>query len=176
SGRPRLPPTMSPSSDEHRHDDVEIIGLIIRGNMKEALRRLMQRYGTQIYRYCRTQLRDSSLADDVHQQVFIDAYRELPKFNRRSSIRTWLFAIARHRVLDDAKSRRRAQTRRETLAVADPSPSPGERIDDARLLEALHHCLGELRGSIRTALLLRFQHGFTFEDMAEVCREKPGTL
>jgi RNA polymerase sigma-70 factor (ECF subfamily) len=82
-------------------------------------------------------------------------------------------------VLDAAKSRRRAQSHIEgddATGVPDPRPSPSERIDDGRLRAALVACLDKLRESVRTALLLRFQQGFTFEHMAEVCREKPGTL
>jgi RNA polymerase sigma-70 factor (ECF subfamily) len=139
----------------------------------------MDRHGTAVYRYCREALRDATLADDVQQQVFIEAFRDLPKFTQRSSVRTWLFAIARHRVLDAAKSRRRAQSHIEeddATSVPDPRPSASERIDDGRLRDALVACLEKLRASVRTALLLRFQQGFTFEDMSEVCREKPGTL
>jgi RNA polymerase sigma-70 factor (ECF subfamily) len=139
----------------------------------------MQRHGTAVYRYCREALRDATLADDVHQQVFIEAFRDLRRFHGRSSVRAWLFAIARHRVLDAAKARNRAQSHVEEddpTSVPDPRPPPGEAIDDARLREALLACLEELREQVRTVLLLRFQQGFTFEDMAVMCRERPGTL
>src|SRR5262249_11547038 len=87
--------------------DSDVLGLVANGDMKGALRRLMQRHGTSVYRYCREALRDRALAEDVQQQVFVSAFRDLPKFSGRSTVRTWLFAIARHRVLDAAKSRRR---------------------------------------------------------------------
>lgn len=139
----------------------------------------MQRHGNSVFRYCREALRDDALAEDVQQQVFIAAYRDLPGFTGRSSVRTWLFAIARHRVLDAAKSRRRARShmeRDDAADIPDPRPSPGEWLDDARLQRALIGCLDKLAPHVLTALLLRFQQGFTFEDMAAVCHEKPGTL
>lgn len=139
----------------------------------------MQRHGAAVFRYCREALRDKALAEDVHQQVFIAAFRDLPRFSARSTVRTWLYAIARHRVLDAVKSRRRAQSRVEgedASHVVDPQPAPGDRLDDARLYEALIACLQKAAPHVLTALLLRFQQGFTFEEMAEVCREKPGTL
>jgi RNA polymerase sigma factor (sigma-70 family) len=159
--------------------DSDLLGLVAKGDMTSALRLLMQRHGPTVYRYCREALSDAVLADDVHQQVFIEAYRDLPKFKRHSTVRTWIFAIARHRVLDAAKSRRRARSHingDDATDVADPRPSPGEWIDEERLRQALVLCLHQLREQVRTALLLRFQQGFTFEDMAEMCREKPGTL
>ena len=159
--------------------DSDVVGLVANGDMTGALRRLMERHGTSVYRYCRDALRDATLADDVQQQVFIAAYHDLPKFTGRSTLRTWLFAIARHRVLDAAKSRRRTQSHFEpadATGVPDPLPSPAERIDDQRLLEALVECLDKLRQDVRNVLLLRFQQGFTFEELAEIFGEKPGTL
>ncbi|HMG54877.1 MAG TPA: sigma-70 family RNA polymerase sigma factor [Kofleriaceae bacterium] len=159
--------------------DSDIVGLVANHDMSGALRQLMQRHGSSVYRYCREALRDDALAEDVHQQVFIAAFNDLRKFNGQSILRTWLFGIARHRVLDAAKSRRRAHTRvgsDDARDVPDSRPSPGERLDDIRLHAALVGCLQGLRPRVITAILLRFQQGFTFEDMADMCHEKPGTL
>lgn len=156
-----------------------MLDLVAHGDMKGALRRLMERHGGAVYRFCREELRDATLADDVHQQVFIQVYRDLGKFHRRSTVKTWLYAIARHRVLDAAKSRRRAEAHIESddaTAVPDPRPPASERIDDDRLREALAQCFERLSDHTRTVLLLRFQQGFTFEDIAQVCDEKAGTL
>jgi RNA polymerase sigma-70 factor (ECF subfamily) len=159
--------------------DQDILELIARGDLGGALEALMRRHGRAVYRYCREALHDPTLADDVQQQVFIQAYRDLPKVRGGSMLRTWLFAIARHRVLDAAKSRGRAYAHIEDDELADtpdPSPPPDQQIDDAVMLEALLGCVAALPEGSRTAVLLRYQQGFTFEDMAEICREKAGTL
>jgi RNA polymerase sigma factor (sigma-70 family) len=168
------------ASPNHIADpDSDVLDLVAQGDMKGALRRLMERYGRAVYRYCRQELHDRTLADDVHQQVFLHAHRDLARFSRRSTVKTWLFAIARNRVLDAAKSRRRGQAHIESddaTAVPDLRPSAGERIDEHRLFEALAQCFERQPEHIRLALLLRYQQGFTYEDMAEVCGEKAGTL
>jgi RNA polymerase sigma-70 factor (ECF subfamily) len=159
--------------------DREVLALVERGEVRPALRVVMARHGTAVYRYCRGALRDAALAEDVQQQVFIEAHRDLPRFSGRSTVRTWLFAIARHRVLDAAKARARAHARVELDNFADapdPQAAPGELLDDQRLRELLAACIDELDESVRTALLLRYQQGFTFEQMAEICGEKAGTL
>ena len=158
--------------------DQDVVDRYQAGEGDRALRLLMQRYGTAIYRFCREALRDAALADDVHQQVFVQAFRDLGRFGGRSTVRTWLFAIARHRCLDAAKGRRRWSDRfeQEERDLEDPRPSAGERLDDARIRDALGACLDELGEHVRTAVLLRYQQGFSFEDMATVCREKAGTL
>jgi RNA polymerase sigma-70 factor (ECF subfamily) len=159
--------------------DGEVRGLLANGDVMGALHHLMQRHGAAVYRYCRGALHDATLADDVHQQVFIEAFRDLPKFQGRSTVRTWLFAIARHRVLDAARARSRTQARTENAEVheaPDPRPLAGESIDEARLREALVASLGELDPHVRTAVLLRYQQGFTFAEVAAMCGEKPGTV
>jgi RNA polymerase sigma-70 factor (ECF subfamily) len=159
--------------------DSDIVALIERRERNDALTALMRRHGTAVYRYCREELHDRTLADDVHQQIFIQAHRDLHRFAARSTLRTWLFAIARHRVLDAAKSRRRAQAHIEeddTADTPDPSPPPGERLDEARLQHALINCLRELGDHVRGALILRYQQAFTFEELSAIFHEKPGTL
>ena len=170
---------ITPSAVRDIDPDDDVLGLVASGAIKDALRHLMHRHGAAIYRYCRGALHDTALADDVHQQVFIEVFRDLPAFRGRSTLRTWLFAIARHRVLDAVKKSRRSEAHAdvgEADEVPDPRPSPAESVDDAQLYKALVASLGELGEEARTALLLRYQHGFTFEEMAEICREKPGTL
>ena len=159
--------------------DDDVTGCIERGDLRAALHHLMKRHRTRVYHYCSTALRDPVLADDVCQQIFIQAFRDLSRFHGRSKIRIWLFGIARHRVLDAAKARRRRlahlQGRPDPEAL-DPRPSPAESLDERRRRAALVRGLERLDDRARRAVVLRFQEGLTFEEMAAICREKPGTL
>lgn len=170
-----------PNLEARVDPDADVLELVEQGKRDAALRILMQRHGRAVYRFCRESLDDAARADDVHQRVFIDAHRDLSSFARRSLVRTWLFAIARHRVADEIKAHSRALRHidpdgDESLEPLDPTPSPDERLDDARLREALAECVKALAPEIREAVLLRYQQGLTFEDMAEIYLEKPSTL
>ncbi len=145
--------------------DADVARLVSAGDLAGALRLLMQRHGDAVYRFVRNALRDDARADDVHQRIFIEAYRDLPRFAGRSTFRTWLFAIARYRVIDAAKVRVREESRLGEADGADepdPQPPPGEQIDDHRLREALARCLEQLGEHVRSAVLLRYQQGFSF--------------
>lgn len=157
--------------------DRDVLELVAAGDTAGALQRLMQRHGAAIYHYCRRALGDPVLADDVRQQVFMEAFRDLPKFCHRSSVRTWLYAIAHHRVLDAARARRRSEARvleREPVALAtmgDPRPSPAEALELRRALEASLAALGDEE---RTTVLLRLQLGLSFQEIAQLCGASPG--
>jgi RNA polymerase sigma-70 factor (ECF subfamily) len=159
--------------------DGDLLALARRGNSAAALSGLMRRHGTAIYRYCRAGLRDAALAEDIHQQVFLAAFVDLPRFAARSTLRVWLFAIARHRMLDAARRRRRAPLVGDDAVVGeapDPGPLVGEVLDAARLRDALVASLDELGDCTRTAVLLRYQQGFTYDEMSAICSESTSTL
>lgn len=160
--------------------DSDVLALCAAGEMSAAVGRLIQRHGETVYRYCCRQLRDATLAADAYQQVFIAAHRDLWKFERRSTVRTWLFGIARHRVRNAAKSRARRERHIVKLAkiadVHDPRPSPLECLELTRLLERVVARVHELPESTQVMLLLRFKAGLTFKEMAAVSGENPSTL
>lgn len=176
------PPSPSPSDAAGPRGaelDEDVLAMASAGERRSALERLMQRHGATVYRYCLVALDDAALADDIHQQVFIEAFRDLPRFARRSTLRTWLLGIARHRVLDAVKRRRRTRSQVDTSAAVelpDVRPSAHDALDDEQLRAALAVCLARLDEPARTGVLLRYQQGLSYEQMAVICGEKPGTL
>src|ERR1700747_3113239 len=137
-------------------DDSELRGLVAKGDMTGALRLVMERHGTAVYRYCCEELRDKALADDVLQQVFIKVHKDLPRFLGKQSVRTWVFGIARHRVLDAIKARTRRNKRHMPVTepeqlekVPDLQPTADQRIDDYRLHAALVECVNQLSPDAR---------------------------
>ena len=168
-------------------DDATVLSAVDRGDLEQALRLLMKAHGVSIYRFCAARL-GSDRADDVHQTVFIEAHRDLGRFERRSSLRTWLFGIANHRCLDHIKTRGRHDnkfTTTEDPGVSDPSddPSPFEAVSRDQLRRLLEGCLDGLTPATRAAVLLRYRDGFQYEEIAKIHREgtatveeKPGTL
>jgi RNA polymerase sigma-70 factor (ECF subfamily) len=159
--------------------DADILALVAKGNRDGALRLLMQRHGDAVYRYICRAMRDPSRADDVHQRVFVEAHRDLPRFAGRSTVRTWLFAIARHRILDAVKHEKNTEKHlgeSDGADAPDPGLPPDQLIDDARLREVLERCLQKLHAKIRVAVVLRYQQGFSFDEMADITNERSGTL
>jgi len=150
------------------------------GDRDRVLEILMAAYGEPLYRFCRQLTGDAELAEEVHQATFVQAHDALPRFRRRSTLKTWLFGIARHRSLDAIKKRRRFRrrfTQVETLpepATADAEAEDGLVARDRRA--ALRSCLETLAPRVRSAVLLRYQEGFSYVDMARVSGDRPPTL
>ncbi len=166
-----------PSDPDLERPALEALG---RADHDAALEILMAAYGTAIYRFCRRMVSDAELADDVHQMTFVQAYESLGRFRRRSTLRAWLYGIARHRCLDALKATRRRQARFESVPelpenVEVEGGAQDHLLARARAL-ALDHCLRELAAKARAAILLRFHDGLSYPEMARVCGERAPTL
>ncbi len=172
------PETTVPS--EAPDPEAETLAALDEGAPKRALSVLMQAYGTAVFRFCRQQLADPELAEEAHQMTFVQAYEGLGRFSRRSSLRTWLFSIARHRCLDAAKIARRRRSRFPLTDRLPEAPQDTPGVEDRLVGEArrrfLELCLEELRQEVRAAVLLRFQEDLSYPEMAEVFGDRPATL
>jgi RNA polymerase sigma-70 factor (ECF subfamily) len=163
------PPQPQPQGTAAAPAPVDPFALLAQGDRRGAITALMDQHGTAVFNLCSRVLRDRALAEDVLQQVFIHAYRDIERFERRSSARTWLLRIAIHRCQDAIKARDRHRVADDPDAIrhaVDPGRMPAERVESSRLVRALEECLDELSDDVRATVLLRFQSGFSYREMA----------
>src|SRR5207244_12834919 len=64
-----------------------------------AMRTLFGRHRVALYRWLLRLVGDEALAEDLLSDVFLDVWRQAAAFEARSSVSTWLLAIARHKAL-----------------------------------------------------------------------------
>ena len=75
----------------------------------DELRELYRRYAPELFGFATSALGDRELAEEVVQDVFAQLWRHANDYDkRRASVRTWLYAIARNRIID---AHRRAAVR-----------------------------------------------------------------
>jgi len=145
-----------------------------------ALTLLMEAYGQQIYRYCCQMMADSHLAEDVLQETFIQVHGGLRRFGRRSSLKTWIYAIAHNRCLDALKKERRRKRRVEWTDdppdAADSSPDAECHAAAKEIAEVLRRCIAELSAPVRAAILFRLQAEMSYPEMSRVFGDQPATL
>lgn len=171
----------APATEALGSDDLrELSELVAAGQLRRAVTLLMERHGDAVYSCALRVLRDEEAARDVLQQTFLAAYRDLPGFAGRSSVKTWLITIASHRALDCVRARRRSQRRLVDEQLEDRrdegAPSVPALLDGPREVRALEQCLAELAPEVRAALLMRFQQELRYDEMARGTGERVGTL
>ncbi|HZX42056.1 MAG TPA: RNA polymerase sigma factor [Myxococcaceae bacterium] len=150
------------------------------GDYDTALRVLMGAYGRQLFAVCTRFIPDRALAEDVHQTCFVQAYHSLHRVLERESIAAWLMAIARNRCLDALKisrRRRRWQVLHATVPeVHDTGTSPEDDVHRRSVVQRLRAALDVLSTETRRAVELRYGEMLSYDEMAELCEARPGTL
>jgi RNA polymerase sigma-70 factor, ECF subfamily len=130
---------------------------------------------SDVWRLCAA-LGDRGSADDLTQETYARAFASLHRFEGRSSLRTWLLAIARRVCADAVRSRRR---RRLTLVRDDADLEALGRADGAdRVGEgaAVTDLLGRLDPDRREAFALTQLLGLSYAEAAEVAGCPVGTI
>lgn len=105
-------------------------------------------------------------AEDAAQEAVLDAWRSLPRFRGEARFRTWIYRILVARALDVARRRRPAEEIPSTAACAaqGPAEDASSRDIESRVREAIE----SLPPAQRTVLLLRTDHGMSYDEIAYV--------
>src|SRR5664279_1349642 len=129
----------------------------------EAFRQLMGTYQAPIYNYVlRLVGGDSALAEDLCQEIFMKVHQGLAGFNMQCRFTTWLFQIAKYRVLDELRAReRRIQTPIELDRVPPAAIAAAPEVGFEQM-DAVFRAIGELNLDMRAALLLRDVVGLSY--------------
>jgi RNA polymerase sigma-70 factor, ECF subfamily len=149
----------------------------------DAYRVLVDRHGRALFRLAFRMTGNEQDAEDVVQESFLRAYRQLGKFDERASFGTWLYRIATNCSLDLVRSRKR---RSENMAPADPEmddpvlalpsgdPTPERTALSGEIRERVAEAMNELSATERTAFVLRHFEGMCIEDVSRVLECQPG--
>ena len=104
---------MTHATDDRRDDgrsDVELLAAYRQDPEGPVGRRaasaLFARYGSRLYAWCYRRMENQEDALDLAQEVMLEAFRGLPRFEGRSKFSSWLYAIARHRCINARRVRR----------------------------------------------------------------------
>src|SRR5262249_22249422 len=136
---------------------------------KLAMHLLFARYHVRVYRFVLRLVRDRSLAEDLISDVFLDVWRQASRFERRSSVGTWLLAIARYKALSMLR-RRPAQPLDEEKAasIADPADDPEIAVQKQDKSQILRDCLNGLSAEHREIVDLVYYHEKSVEEAAGI--------
>lgn len=157
--------------------DAAAIGIAKAGD-SDGFRTLVQRHSRGVFRLAYRMTGNEFDAEDVVQETFLRAYRQLDQYESRSSFSTWIYRIATNYALDLIRSRKRHVDKRVASSpegepdVLDQmkSPDPGQdRIYySSQVRLKLSEALEELSHQERTAFLLRHFEGKSIDEIGAV--------
>jgi RNA polymerase sigma-70 factor (ECF subfamily) len=118
----------SPGGDSLSRDAERQAVEACRRGEREAFDRLVLRYQRDVYRLCYRYVNNHEDANDLAQEVFLRAWRAIPRFRGESAVSTWLYRIAVNACLNFRVVRRPA-AQELPEGLADPRPGPESRVE-----------------------------------------------
>ncbi|HUP43959.1 MAG TPA: sigma-70 family RNA polymerase sigma factor [Thermoanaerobaculia bacterium] len=144
-----------------------------RGGDAEAFRLLVEGNSRAVFRVAYRMTGNEHDADDVVQEVFLRAYRQMGRFEERANFSTWLHRIAVNCSLDLLRSRGRHDRHyvldneegEMTRSAESQAPQPDRLLLSAEVQKHVAEAMQTLSGSERVAFVLRHFEGMPVEEI-----------
>ena len=142
-----------------------------------AMRTLFGRHRVALYRWLLRLVHDEALAEDLLSDVFLDVWRQAAAFEARSSVSTWLLAIARFKALSARRTRKDAELD-ETIeaTVADPADNPEVMLEKKNREELVRAALNNLSPEHKEVIDLVYYHEKSVDECAQILGVPSGTV
>ncbi len=146
----------------------------------------LEKYGDTLYRFARARVRDSFTAEDLVQETLLAAYRSRKNFSGRSTLKTWLIGILRHKIVDYYRKQKHEQVEenpddfvygsddmfdaREKWKVKPGAwgKDPENEYERKELMTMIHACLDEMPNKMSQAITLRELQGVSTNELCEL--------
>lgn len=175
--------------EEQRLSDAELRGMeasalveAAKSGDPAAFDALVRRYRPRIFALALHLTGSRSEADDITQDAFLRAYRNIERFEGRSEFFTWLYRIALNRALNVRRDKRR----RITMSIDDPRLTfalevdahgdPRRAIELRETYTLLLRAFDSLTPLLRTTIALTLLQGFSYKEAAVVLETTEGTI
>jgi RNA polymerase sigma-70 factor, ECF subfamily len=142
----------------------------------ELLDRLIERYQHRLLRYLFFLTGNRELAEDIFQETWIRVMERGRQYNGKAKFDTWLFAIARHLVIDWSRKKTTASLEalqeqygsEQAFDVPASGPSPFDAVTSRENRESVQAALSQLDSVHREVLVLRFHEELSLDEIASV--------
>lgn len=150
---------------------------------RDAFRVLVERHSQQLFRLAYRMTGNEHDAEEVVQEAFLRAYRNLGQFGSRANFGTWAYRIAANYAIDRMRQKRKEEARHKTPnpaaeeqdqdpldLVPDERPNPDRLAVNSELRRKMQEALKNLSYSERTAFVMRHWEGCAIEEIAAVLK------
>lgn len=153
--------------------DRAAIAAVIGGD-PQAFRALVDAHGRYVYRVAYRLTGNPSDAEDVVQETFLKAFRQLERFEARADFRTWVHRIAVNCAVDLIRGRRHRETAHDIAdlesgtmgdAAVSTLPLPDRSAESGEILQRVTDGLSGLTPLERAAFMLRHVEGRSIEEI-----------
>jgi RNA polymerase sigma factor (sigma-70 family) len=146
--------------------DEKLIAMARNGN-PSAFETIVDRYQGRLLGFCRQMLGSTEDAEDVLQEVFVNAYRAMLADEREINLRPWLYRIARNRCLNQLRKPSADAQESMDMVPEVEAASTAEKVHNREEFRQIISDVNKLPETQRSALLLREMDALSYEEIAD---------
>ncbi len=140
---------------------------------QDAFAEIVYLYQDPVYNLCYRMLGEHEEAEDATQEAFLRAHRNLQRFDKGRSFKTWIMSIASNHCIDRLRKRRLKFVSLDdeptaaalALRSSDPLPEQATLLGEHR--EVIHDLLQQLESDYRLPIVLRYWYDYSYAEIAE---------
>lgn len=164
-------------------DEQEFVTRFQNGDV-EAFNTLVLKYQDRIAKLIYKNIKDIETTKDLCQEVFLKAYKALPKFKGDSAFYSWLYRIAMNCCIDYLRQQKRRQTvtfdeltpGADDFLLISRQPSPSHQVEMAELGEIIQEAVKQLPPKQQRVFKLRYDQMLQMKEIAVVTNRSEGTV
>lgn len=130
----------------------------------DAFRVLVERYGRSVFRLAYRLTGNEQDAEDVVQETFLRAYKQLERYDGRASFHTWIYRIASNYAFDLLRARRKSEPP-EPNGLVSKDAAPDRQMLASQISERLRMAMDQLSEQERSAFVLRHYEGLSIGEI-----------
>ena len=167
-----------------KYSDEQLIGEYLNGDEK-ALEFLIARYLKPVYGFVHGYAGNVQEAEDITQEVFLKAWRNLKKFDPRKNFKTWVFSIAKNTAIDFLRKKKTVpfsafdneEGGNDILdTLVDPAPLVSELVERREDAGSLADALSKISPKYRNVISLYHDEQLNFREIAQMMGESLNTV
>jgi len=164
-------------ADGHDGSSDELLVRRVAASDRLAMRALYVRHHVRIYRFVLRIVNDAATAEDVTSNVFLDIWRNAGRFEGRSQVSTWIFAIARYKAVAALRRRTNDPLDDEMVCeIPDSADTPEMILQKQNESAVLRQCLTQLSPAHREIIDLVYYHEKSVAEVAEIIGAPQNTV
>ncbi|MFZ2975357.1 MAG: RNA polymerase sigma factor [Candidatus Moraniibacteriota bacterium] len=156
-------------------EDKNLIQAFFAGN-ERAYPKLLEKYLKSVYNFLRTFTADSDALDDLTQETFIKAWKNLKSFDTEKNFKTWLFVIAKNTAYDFLKKKKTIpfsefsdeQGNNALENISADKILPLEMLEKVEQEQVFEKKLTQLPADYQALLLLRYKENFSLQEISQI--------
>lgn len=164
-------------------DDKKLIKEVLNGD-DSAFEQLMKKYLKPVYNFLRQLIKDSFAVDDLAQETFIKAWKNMKHFDAEKNFKTWIFTIAKNTAYDYLRKKKsipfsffkKKQEDRDFEEISEEGLLPNEILEKQDIAEEMDKKLQEIPRKYRAVLFLHYKEDLSLLEISEVLGKPYNTV